>query len=88
MQALSRRAGRLAKQIRGYAAQADVVSAEQSPFLRFGSPFPAQINMNPALAQLPDTQVIYFYEFLSKIRFYILFSLILFLIIRADYSPP
>lgn len=57
MQSLARRAGRMAQQMRGFAAQAEVVSAEQSPFLRFGSPFPAQINYNPVLAQLPETKV-------------------------------
>ena len=57
MQAVSRRAGRLMQQIRGYAAQSELVSAEQSPFLRFGSPFPSQINLDPAVAQLPESKV-------------------------------
>ena len=58
MQSAARRAGaRVAQQLRGFAAHAEVVSAEQSPFLRFGSPFPAQINMQQALAQLPEPKV-------------------------------
>jgi hypothetical protein len=47
----------MAQQLRGFAAQAEVVSAEHSPFLRFGSPFPAQMDLNPAVAQLPETKV-------------------------------
>ncbi|KAL4550904.1 hypothetical protein Ndes2526B_g08997 [Nannochloris sp. 'desiccata'] len=47
----------MAQQLRGFAAQAEVVSAEQSPFLRFGSPFPAHMDLNPAVAQLPETKV-------------------------------
>jgi len=57
MQSIARRAGRMAQQLRGFAAQAEVVSAEHSPFLRFGSPFPAQMDLNPAVAQLPETKV-------------------------------
>ena len=56
MQSIARRAGRMAQQLRGFAAQAEVVPAEQSPFLRFGSPFPAKIDLNPAVAQLPETK--------------------------------
>ncbi len=56
---LARRSnGRLWQQLRGYAAQADAVAAaEESPFLRFGNPFPQVYNMSQALAQLPETQV-------------------------------
>lgn len=68
MQSIIRRAGRVAQQLRGFAAQAEVVSAEQSPFLRFGSPFPAQINMNAALAQLPETEVNIIIDFNSPIQ--------------------
>jgi hypothetical protein len=57
MQSIARRAGRMAQQLRGFAAQAEIVSAEQSPFLRFGSPFPAAMDLNPAVAQLPETKV-------------------------------
>jgi hypothetical protein len=52
-----RKGGRLLQQLRGYAAQAEVVTAEQSAFLRFGTPYPAQLNMNTVLAQLPETKV-------------------------------
>ena len=38
-------------------AQAALVSAEQSPFLRFGSPHAAAIDLAPALAALPETKV-------------------------------
>lgn len=44
------------QQLRGYAA-AEAALATESPFLRFGSPFAAQLNMNDALAQLPETKV-------------------------------
>lgn len=48
----------MAQQMRGFAAQAEtLVSAETSPFLRFGSPFPAAMDLNPAVAQLPETKV-------------------------------
>lgn len=57
MQSVARRAGRLACHIRGFAAQAEVATAEQNAFLRFGSPFPAAMDLNPAVAQLPETKV-------------------------------
>lgn len=40
---------------RGFAAEAAL--AEESPYLRFGSPFAQQLNLTPALAQLPETKV-------------------------------
>lgn len=43
------------QQLRGFAAEAALV--EESPFLRFGQPFAPQLNLNAALAQLPETKV-------------------------------
>jgi hypothetical protein len=40
---------------RGFAAEAAL--AEESAYLRFGSPFAQQLNLSPALAQLAETQV-------------------------------
>lgn len=45
----------LAQQARGFAAEAAL--AEEGVFSRFGSPFAQQLNLAPALAQLPETQV-------------------------------
>lgn len=53
----SRRSSRLLSQLRGYAAQAEVAQADSETFLRFGSPFAPQLNLNSALAQLPETKV-------------------------------
>lgn len=41
--------------VRHYAAEAAL--AEESAFLKFGSPFAPALNMTAALAQLPETQV-------------------------------
>lgn len=47
--------GQLAQAGRGFAAEAAL--AEESPYLRFGSPFAQQLNLTPALAQLAETKV-------------------------------
>lgn len=57
IQKIARRAKQIIQYGRGFAAQAEIVPADQSPFLRFGSPIPAHMNLNPALAQLPETKV-------------------------------
>ncbi|KAL4428026.1 hypothetical protein ABPG75_002115 [Micractinium tetrahymenae] len=48
--------GRLGQQLRGYAAE-PALTAEASPFLRFGSPFAQQLDLSQAVAQLPETKV-------------------------------
>lgn len=57
MNCVARKGGLLLQQLRKYSAQAALTTAEESPFLRFGSPFAPQLNMNQIVAQLPDTKV-------------------------------
>lgn len=52
---LAKRNAQLWQQLRGYASQ--VAVAEESAFLRYASPFPAKLDLAPALAQLPETKV-------------------------------
>lgn len=64
MSIIGRKGSRVLQQLRQYAAQAELAPANDSAFLRFGSPFAAQLNMNQALAQLPETKVSPSSEFL------------------------
>lgn len=54
---LSKRYSGLLQQLRGYAATSEAAVVERDVFTRYASPFPAQLNLTPALAQLPETKV-------------------------------
>ena len=43
--------------LRSYASAAEVAVAEESPFLRFSSPFPQTVSYAQALATVPETKV-------------------------------
>lgn len=56
---LIKRNSGLLQQLRGYAASSEAAVVESEVFTRYASPFPAQLNLTSALAQLPETKVDY-----------------------------
>ncbi|KFM23147.1 putative mitochondrial-processing peptidase subunit beta [Auxenochlorella protothecoides] len=54
---LIKRNSGLLQQLRGYAASSEAAVVESEVFTRYASPFPAQLNLTSALAQLPETKV-------------------------------